>query len=342
MIHEIKTTKNNRIIEWIRFGGFHRFYSKMGKAILRFHPDSLTSLHGISLRTDQRCFGEKGRCTTKYSRGRFVFQEFRYKNRRLAYRFGHSKKSVVVKYPDGKIAWIVECPGKGFSTRSGDTSGGQWFPDRREEDVHSCSLGLAYFDVRRPSFKKLASEGRGLDFSKDGNCLFRFFDRRGRLSFKGEFRNRQRSGEWVISGKSRFYLQGVMVDKKIWSTKPEDLKVYQALRVKNAQLRAALLAKIGAERIAKECKHKVIHQTKNGMKLMEFPIKVDDGDGGIKSHLRILMVTCPSTGNKYYLNVPDFVWDGSKKTKLDKCETARQWTFGINHPKDKIKFAVET
>jgi hypothetical protein len=75
---------------------------------------------------------------------------------------------------------------------------------------------------------------------------------------------------------------------------------------------------------------------------MEFPIKVESANYGTASWLRILQVTCTSTGTKYFLNVPDFIWDGGKKTKLNTCEQARQWTFGNDDPRKNIKFQLET
>jgi hypothetical protein len=337
VITEVKVTKGNKILEWEKLGAFYRGYKTIeyenisAPVIWRYHPKSLRSLHGIAERLDQKLFGKKGKCRTRYSRGRMLWQDFRYANHHLAYRLNQSDKEVVIKYYDGKVAGIVRCPEKGFSTRGGEVS---------RSDTHTCYKGEAYFKVNKR--EDWEDEKRDFDFSRDGNCQFIFYDRRGNIRTKGEYKNRQRVGEWVVRGKSVYFISGVMVAKKLWDTPPEKLNIKTVLRLKNAQMRAALLARIGAERITKECKYKTIDQTKNGMKLMEFPIKVDDGNGSVKSHMRILMVTCPSTKTKYYLQVPDFVWDGGKKTKLDKCEVARQWTFGVDDPRKKIKFAVET
>lgn len=340
MIAEYKRTRNNKILEWFRFGAFSRIYSKPGIVELRFHPKSLRTMHGISLRTDQALFGTKGRCRTEYSHGRFVWQDFRYKNHKLAYSFRHTDKKVTIKYPNGNIAAVIECPVKGFSTRSGD-------PDRRYsgDDTATCYQGHIYFQIDGKPERDIDgrfSEKRSADFSKDGNSKFIIYNTTGKVKHLGEYHNRQRTGQWIINGVSSFFIHGVAVSKKLWNTPPEKLSIRKVLKLKNAQLRAILLARIGPERISKQYKYKTIHQTKDGMKLMEFPILLDDGNGGRNSKLRILQVTCPSTKTKYYLNVPDFVWDGGKRTKLDTCEAARQWTFGVDDPRKRIKFAVET
>ncbi|MCX5711601.1 MAG: hypothetical protein NTY47_00805 [Candidatus Omnitrophica bacterium] len=327
VIWEYKRTKNNRILEWFRFGAFSREYNISGEVRLIFHPDSLQTLHGTCLRTDQTLFGAKGRCRTKYSHGRFIWQEFRYKNHKIAFSFHHTDKKVTLKRPNGSIAAVIECLVKGFSTRGGD-------PDHAmsNDNTATCHKGVVYFHVEGKDF---------FNYSKDGNCKFTIYDRQQKIKHKGEYRNRQQVGEWILSHKHLYYINGVPVSKKLWETPPEKVSIKAVMNIKNAQMRAALMARIPPERFAKEAKYKVIHKTKD-MVLMEFPVRVDDGNGGIDSKLRILQVTCPSTKSKYFLNVPDFVWDGGKRTKLNLCEQARQWTFGVDNPRKKIKFAVET
>jgi len=343
IIWEYKLTRGNKIMKWERFGEFYREYSPKGNVVFTYYHKSLRTLHGMTVRNDQRLFGERGICRTKYSHGRFIWQEFRYANRKIAFRINQNDRTARIKYSNGKRAAIIECPSRGFSTRGGDPE--RW--NGHGNDTHTCFQGALYFNIDQHK-KELNpnqsrwNDKRPFDFSKDGNTSFVIYDQRGRVSYKGEYRNRQRTAEWISGYKSVFLLHGITVSKKLWSTPPEKLKVKSIFRIQNAQLRAALLAKVGPERIAKEAKSKIIHQTKNGMRLMEFPIKVDDGNGGKKSFLRILRVQCPSTKNFYYLNVPDFVWDAGRKTKLNTCEAARQWTFGVDDPRKTIKFAVET
>lgn len=357
--HHIRGHKffvNGSLAEHERLGEFHRCYKTMSgeqikaPVVFSYHPDTKRSLHGWCLRSDQKLFGRVGTCRTKYARGRFMAQEFRYSNRKLAFKLKRFSREVTILYPSGKKAASISCPG-GFSTSSRSEDGYAW-----NGNIHGSYRGEVYFKID----EKLAKKGRRMpdwaedesefahkknadnfDFSKDGNCKFEFYDRFGNIYHKGQYENHQRVGDWILSGRRVFFLNGVPVDRKLWETPPEKLNPLKILKIKNAQLRAALLKKIGSERVFKECKHKVIHKTKD-MMLVEFPVNVDDGNGSNNSRMRILQVVCPTTKNKYYLNVPDFVWDSGKKTKLDTCEQARQWTFGNDDPRKTIKFSKET
>lgn len=340
-----KYLHKGKLLEWERLGKFYRGYKTLhhqnikGRVMLRYHPDSHRALHGISERYDQKLMGVPGKCRTMYSRGRLIWQEFRYETKwvgdnlcygKVAYRFRRNDRTVTIKHPSGKVAAVISCPnGLAVSARySGD-------------DSAHVYQGRVYFMLERLKDKQ-EHRAHYFDYSKDGNSAFIVYDGKGRIKFKGEYKNHQRVGEYVWLGKTSYCLHGVPVSKKLYETKPEDLKVGQIIRLPNAQLRAALLAKIGPERIAKQSKYTTIHETKSGMKLMEFPIAVDDGNGSTLSRLRILQVRCPSTKGFYYLQVPDFVWDGGKKTKLNTCEQARQWTFGVDDPRKMIKFEKET
>lgn len=324
-IREFKIIRNGKIEKWHVFGRFIREYvgengRRLKQAIsLPIHPNTKRAIHGLVYRRDLTLLGKPGVCRTRYSRGKMLWQEFRYRNQRLAYKVRMNSTELVIRFDNGQEAvHITAANGFSLSAISGSIA-------------FDASIGS--LDFKRPN---------ALMMAKDGNCHVVGYDRKGKVMCKGEYRNRQRVGDWVVNGISAFFVSGVQVSKKLWNTKPEDLKVGSVLKIGNAQLRAALLAKIGSARIAKECRFKVIHQTKNSMKLMEFPIKLNDGNGGHASRMRILQVRCPSTKGLYYLNVPDFVWDGGKKTKLNTCEQARQWTFGVDDPRKKIKFAKET
>ena len=327
-----KIVKSGKVIQHERLGKFFKGYEDNRlRLFLQYHPKSQRALHDINERYDQKMFGFPGKCRTMYSRGRLVWQEFRYLNRKLAYHFNLTDKMVKLKRPYGELACVIECTGKGFSRN----------PDRDNGRLD----GRAYFGSIAGCQNRDYEgrfENRNLDFSRDGNLRFTSFDTKGRLYSQGEFRNRQRVGEWVIAGRHVYFIRGVEVAKKLWDTPPEKLKFKTILKLKNAQLRAALIARAGYERLVKEFKHKVIHMDKKrGNTLMEFPIRATDPNG-MKSWLRILQVLCPSTKTKYFLSVPDYVWDGGRKTKLDTCERARQWTFHRDDPRDKINFHIET
>jgi hypothetical protein len=317
-ITEWKNIKSGKVAEWMRFGAFWRWMTAQGRAVVRYHKKSVHRMHGIAERPDQKFLGETGTCKTQYSWGKFMHQDFWYPGgHRRAYSFHHTDKTVKFRYPNGKIAAEISCPG-GFRIYGSD--------------------GLGCF---RPSEDGGSSDK--FDFSRDGNCALTFYDRRGRIKHRGEFRNRQRHGEWVLNGSPVYFVHGVAIAKKLWDTPSEKLNIKKVIRLKNAQMRAALLAKIGPERLVKGLRGKTIDATKNGMKLIELPIKLDEGRGMKNQHMRILQVTCPSTKTKYYLNVPDYIAkDGEKRIKLDKCEPARQWTMLNDNPKKRIKFALET
>jgi len=327
-IREWKDTLKGKVTYWMRFGAFERWDNKEhGRGIVRYHPDTMQRAHGIAEVFSQKFKGLSGTCKTQYSWGRMLHQEFWYSgSHRRAYSFHHNDKAVVFKYPDGKICGEVSSPA-GFKIK-GDI-GDICFTfsrdaDKWEEDDESGTPNI-------------------FDFSKNGNCQFVFYDRRGHVRHRGQYQNRQRTGEWVLNGHPVYFVHGVAIAKKLWDTPPEKLSIKKVIRIKNAQMRAALLAKIGPERLVKGLKGKTIDATKTGMRLIQLPIKLDEGRGKNNQHMRILQVTCPSTKTKYYLNVPDYIAkDGEKRIKLDKCEAARQWTMMNDNPKKRIKFAVET
>jgi len=327
IIREWKDTIKGKVVFWMKLGEFQKWDNKKsGRGIIRYHPNSLTRLHGLTEVYTHKFRGRPGKCITKYSWGKWMHQEFWYKlrggRRRRAYSVHHTDKSFRFFWPDGKVAGQVECPG-GFRIQNSDE--GRPFMNRLQSEYNE--------DNRADMF----------DLSRDGNAAFAIFDRLGRVLHRGTYHDRQRVGEWILNRRSVYFVRGVSISKKIWDTPPEKLNVKKIIRMRNVQVRAALLARIPPEKMFKSCRGKIIHEIKSsGMRLIELPVAVDDGNGGNKSKMRILRVRDTSTNAFYYLRVPDFVWDGGKKTKLNKCEQARQWTFGVNDPKKKIKFAKET
>jgi hypothetical protein len=312
-----KVIEKGKIVEWLKYGAFQRWYTKEGyKNIIRYHPDSNMRLHGVAECRDSMSGQMPVKTLTRFSWGKFLRQKAFYLNRHLAYEFHRNDKSVIMYHNNGKRLAVIYCPG-GF-----------------EVDVKAGNIFIDLKGIRT---------ARAIDFSKDGYCWFIFYDRRGKVEHKGEYRNRQRVGNWIVSGKPVYFINGVPVPKKLWDTPPDQLKVDKILRIKNAQLRAALMARIGPANLFKKLRHKIIDQQRNGNLLVQLPIKVDEGNGRRgASFKRILRVKCPSTKNFYYLEVPDFIRSGGKVIKLDKAETARQWTFNNDQPNKRIKFALET
>ena len=335
--------RGRKIIEHMITNRFHKGYAQFneepipGPVVCNFRPGTWREvLHGISTRKNVRLFCVKGDVKTMYSCGRFLWQEFRYKNRRLAYRFKLRDQKVIVKYPDGKIAGILETGRAGFQVSS------PW-KDRRSYGNEKVSVRNG--EVVLPFENGFRVDVEKFDFSKSGNCKIQFWNNNGRTAFKGEYQNRQRVGEWVVNGKRVYLINGVAVEKKLWDTPPEKMSIAKVLKISNAQLRMALMARIGYKRLTEELKHKVIHEDKKRRnKLIQLPIKVSNGagNGNKPSWLRILIVTCTSTRQKYYLNVPDYVAPHGKRIYLNTCEQARQWTFHNEDPRNNIKFHLET
>lgn len=339
----VKYLRGGRVIEHLRVEEFHlgvtQFNEKRipGRVMVRFRKGYREVLHGIAIRENVQLFGIRGTVKTKYSCGRFIWQQFRYSNRRMAYFIKATDHQATVKYPNGKIAGFVDCGKGSFSTRAGKKA--SW----GHNETATCINGEVYFPFENGF--KMNGETDAFDFSKNGNCKIQFWDRDGKTKFKGEYRDRQRVGEWVVNGTRIYIINGVEVEKKLWDTPPAKMSITKVLKLKNAQLRMALMSRIGYERLARELKHKVIHEDKKRQnKLIQLPIKVSvgAGNGSEPSYMRILIVTCTSTRQKYYLTVPDYIAPHGKRIYLNTCEAARQWTFHVDDPRKNIKFQLET
>jgi hypothetical protein len=156
------------------------------------------------------------------------------------------------------------------------------------------------------------------------------YDDRGTQSGYGKVINRQRSSIWR-QGKARYYfLMGVAVSEGIYRAGPDDLDPREVLRTKNAQLRAALMKKIGPERLLRKLPFTTCDADGDN-RLLKADIKsvftTDDESiepmtgSRIDDHIAIAVLKCTSTGQLYYLRVPP---------RLNKVEHARQWLCGID------------
>lgn len=144
-----------------------------------------------------------------------------------------------------------------------------------------------------------------------------------RVIFSGLIENHQRVGKWILNGHEHYYEHGVAIPKQLFETPPDQLDPKQLLKISNAQLRMAMLAKANfkADRLAKI--GRIIHRH-GSMRLFDIP--------GLDT--RILRVQCPSTKSYYFIRVP---------RDSQRCEEARQWTFHVNAGVRKpIQFAQET
>lgn len=280
-----KITQDNKLIHRIVYGQFESIPGN-GREIVRFKEGTGRGRHGKSRRYED-LFGKKGVCHSWYKNGRLIRQKFIYDNKKLAYDYNAFGSECVVKNYKGKILFEIK---GALSSRS--------------NALHGCHsvLGL--------HMRYWFNETKPFEVKKDGKVIY-----------AGQIKNKQRIGEWVENGKKYFYVKGVAIPKKLYDTPPEKLDPGKIIRMPNAQVRMALMEKIGPDRIAEI--GRVIHKDKE-MRL--YDIKNYD--------VRILRVQCPTTKSYYYLKVP---------RDAKKCEEARQWTFGVgsgfNEP---IKFAMET
>lgn len=282
-IWDNKLIATGKPIYHIIYGQFERY----GRDIVRFHPNTGKGKHGKARRRDE-LFGHNGICHSEYKNGRLIKQKFIYDNRKVAYNYNAYKNKCNIYDYNGKLLYEV----------SGSLTG------RRN---NALNQGVSVFDEPMEAWFNKAKEF----------CVLK----NGKVFFKGKEEHNQRVGEWVIKGKSYFYENGVQLPKELYNTPPEKLDPLKILKIPNAQLRMAMMHKIGTDRIA-EC-GKVIHKDKE-MRLYDIP----------NYDVKILRVQCTTTKAYYYLRVP-------KDSK--KCEEARQWTFHVGMEFDKpIKFEKET
>lgn len=305
-IKEVKVTNHNRIKSWTRYGEFYREYGDNKTVELHFHPQTKQGLHGICKRNDAKFLDQAGTTISKYARGSLVWQKFFYSNRKLAYHYFHRRSlPLVIKNPNGKVKCTIEGSLKRYT------------------GSHGLPINEEIFNPNKHSDKNFTIKGDALLLS---------------------WVNGQAEGHWILPDeRERWYMHGVEVSKRIYETPADKLPIKDIINHPNAQIRMAILSKIKPEDLIKQTDAKLIHHDKvRKNRLFELPITVDDGNGNKNSRLRYLQVTCTSTASKYYLQVPDFVWDDGRKTKLDTCEQARQWTFHMDKPNEAIKFAKET
>ncbi len=250
---------------------------------IRFHPKTGQGKHGKARARDM-LFGHKGICHSWFKRGRLIRQKFYYENGVKAYDWSLKKVAVI-------------------------------------RDVN----GVELFRIEGALSAKEIWDGRSI-FTRPMDVWFRESEpfcvwKRGKVFYRGHVQNGQRVGEWVIDGKKFFYEHGVAIPEKLYHASPESLDPIEILKIGNTQLRMALMAKVGTERLATV--GKVIHQD-GSMRLYDIP----------KCETRILRVKCPSTNSFYFLGVPK---------DATRCEQARQWTFHVGDGFERqIRFVKET
>lgn len=254
--------------------------------------------------------------------GTVVREEFRYKNRRLAYRVTRSsffkRKQGIVKYPDGKPWFEFSGSRLDFSHRNSAFA-------NRNNHWQTKQEGAPVLWMRNP-----AGEFSFSQVMKDGNYSVCIYDKKGNVSVKGEVKNRQKQGEWIENGVKTFYLSGVKVNHRLYTTPAEKLDSAEIMAIENIQLRTSFCAKKGYGTILKDLQGKVI-DTAGEYELYELPI-TKPADERADKVIHLLKVKCPSTGAYYTLRVPP---------NVHKVEDARQWTFRVDSTVKENKLVVE-
>jgi len=296
---------HGKVIHRVCYGKFETTHTDHGRATTRFRKGSGKGLHGKS-RQRLILFSNPGWCHSWYKQGRLVRQKMHFDNGVMAYDWsGH--KTVDIRRPDGSLEFRLH----------------------GEIDASKQWNSRSVFDREMPDWFK-----RSAPFSVENAA--------GQVIYAGQHENGQRVGRWVLPssslmdvlghraddhgdrpGEEHFYERGVAIPKALFETPRDKLDPVKLLKIANAQLRMAMLAKakFDGERLA-QCGVEVHRQ--GAMRLIDVP--------GLDT--RILRVQCPSTKSFYYIHVPhDSV----------QCEQARQWTFHVGAGvQGAIKFAVET
>jgi antitoxin component YwqK of YwqJK toxin-antitoxin module len=263
-------------------------YEKTPSGITRFKGDG-KSKHGKA-RFDCSLFDHPGVCHSWYANGKLIRQKFVYANRVAAYEYRWSARSqtMLVKNPDKSIRYELA----GVLNGRGNLYRGS-YPILDENHMELWFLHSEPFEVKQNE----------------------------KIIFKGQYENQQKIGEWIQDGLTSYFRNGVEIPQKLYDTPIDQLNLKQILKIKNAQVRMALMSAVPVEKIASIGKE--IHQD-GDMRLYDIP----------GFDVRILRVKCTTTKAFYYLKVP-------KDAKH--CEPARQWTFGVGDwLREPIKFAKET
>lgn len=276
-----------KVVHHVEYGKFEITHTAKGREITRFNKRTGTGKHGKSRRY-QSLLGQDGVCHSWYKQGRLIRQKFIYDNGKTAYNFSLFADSFTLKDHKGKA--LYEITGALNSNHNAHDGG---------------------YSVFAQAMPYWFTESKPFEVKKNGKTIY-----------KGQYANRQKVGHWIdVDGQPYYFQNGLQVPEELYNVPPEKLDPLKILAIKNAQLRMAMCAKIGNERIAKV--GKVIHKD-GDMRLIKAK--------GMETC--ILRVKCPSTKQFYYLNVPH---------DTTKCEEGRQWTFGVGDSFRKpIIFAKET
>jgi len=239
-------------------------------------------------------------------RARFVQEEFVYDTGQQAYVWTPYRKSFQVFRPNGKL-WM-------------EVTAKIRRPYKRAQNL---------LEKIRSTLADLASDGN--TWSNEPNYEIKLYNEQGREYGYGKIENRQRAGIWRQGRTNHYFMMGVAVSKDIYYATPDQLEPREVLKTENMQLRAALMKKIGPERLFKKLPFAAC-DVDGENQLLKAEVKeifTLDNDSLEQMRLRnrldeqiaIAVLKCPSTGQLYYLRVPP---------RLKKIEHARQWLCGID------------
>jgi len=177
--------------------------------------------------TGLRIGKRKGTLRQISRRARFVREEFVYDNGREAYVWTPYRKTFQVYRPNGKLWMEVTAKARR--------------PYKRTEDFMR-KVQAALNDIA----------GSGERWSSEPDYEIRLYNRYGKEHGYGKVENNQRVGVWRHGETNHYFMMGVSVSKELYYAGPDELDPRVALKTENAQLRAALMKKIGPERLLKK------------------------------------------------------------------------------------------
>ncbi|MBN2272144.1 MAG: hypothetical protein JXN61_16135 [Sedimentisphaerales bacterium] len=278
--------------------GRHRKTRKGNKTIKEeyFEPGTLRAIRRSGLwkkETGVPLCGSEGtlECYST-SGGAYAKEVFKYANGNVAYVATRWRKSLEIRYPNGK-PWIIM---KGQVALHWESIAGRLGSDK--EELHQEHL------MRGPNWEITVYDPSGSEVITHG-CV----------------QSRQKQGKWLENGREHFYLSGVKVSRQLYEEDPNKWKPHEVLRIPNAQLRCSLLNRMGYDRLLDKVEHRVIDQAEDGGQLVEIDAAISDHSAFRPDRtMRLLKVICPSTQQVYVLRVPP-----EAKT----YDNARQWTFGL-------------
>jgi hypothetical protein len=256
--------------------------------------------------TGLRIGKHKGRLCQIAKRARFIREEFVYDNGQQAYAWTPYRKGFRVYRPTGKL-WL-------------EVTAKVRRPWKRAQNLLQkvqAMLGNIAGDEYR--------------WSDGPNYEIGLYDEQGRQYGYGKIENHQRVGVWRHGRTNHYFMMGLPVSKELYYAGPDDLDPREVLKTENTQLRAALMKKIGPQRLLKKLRF-VACDADGDNQLLKAEVKSifmqDDqsmeqvrATNRLDDQIAIAVLKCPSTGQLYYLRVPP---------RLKKVEHARQWLCGVD------------